>query len=184
MGERAIFPAVDVPPGVVLPAGIGVDEVGGDRQVKYHMAVPADAEALDLSGLLNGNRGERIGKGVVRVVGHILVQAGAEQVLRKPGQLQGLLGGHQGLLLFVIAPGVDIPAAAVAAVVLIEYQVQVPVRLGGVEDALLGRVNGLFPRGILDPGILLGQLFQVLVDGGRRLVQLLPSGGTRVGTSM
>ena len=84
MGERAIFPAVDVPPGVVLPAGIGVDEVGGDRQVKYHMAVPADAEALDLSGLLNGNRGERIGKGVVRVVGHILVQAGAEQVLRKP----------------------------------------------------------------------------------------------------
>ena len=78
------------------------------------------------------------------------------------------------MLLLVIAPGVDIPAAAVAAVVLIEYQVQVPVRLGGVEDALLGRVNGLFPRGILDPGILLGQLFQVLVDGGRRLVQLLP----------
>ena len=74
--ERAIFPAVDVPPGVVLPTGIGVDEVGGDRQVKYHMAVPADTEALDLSGLLNGNRGERIGKGVVRVVGHILVQAG------------------------------------------------------------------------------------------------------------
>ena len=110
-------------PGVVLPAGAGGGKAGCNRQVEHRAAVPADAEAQNLCGPLNGDGGEGVGEGAARVVGRMLVQPGAELFLGEAGALQGLLDGDQGVRLLVIAPGADVPVAAVAAVVQIKHQI-------------------------------------------------------------